>query len=341
MCRELLALQRLLPEATNMFKIRYMILQNILKRKIVGRRTLVSELGLSERLVRTEIERLEKQGLIVVSGKGMSITKEGQEILSELYRWYHSIEELNCLETQVESKLELKKAIIIKGSLKEGSKLESIGLAFSNLLSSLLEEDMTLAITGGSTIAQMIDEMPYMSTSFKNLHVLPARGSVGERVEYHANTLAIKFAHKIDANYEMLTIPDNLSTRSIQFIKSEPEIEKILQRLSKTDIIIFGIGNALKMAKHRKESQEVLDLLESKHAVSESFRHYFNVKGEVVYHTEVIGVSPTMAKSIKYRIAVAGGEDKANAILASKMLLKDSYLILDEGAAQQIIHSDN
>ena len=55
-----------------------------------------------------------------------------------------------------------------------------------------------------------------------------------------------------------------------------------------------------------------------------------------MYAQEVIGVSPTMAKNIPYRIAVACGKEKAPAILASKALLEAGYLILDEGAAREI-----
>ena len=338
MQNKILALEKLLPEFTQMFKIRYTILQKILQKGTIGRRTLVQELALSERTVRTEVEKLDEQGLIHISSKGMTVTKLGEEILSSLYMSFHLLDELSRLEEEIAKGLGLKKAIIVKGDFEEDEEVANgLGLAFSSLLEELLKDQMTLAITGGTTIAKMVEQMPSIAHHFKNLHVLPARGSVGERVELHANTIAVKLAHKLEAKYEVLTIPDNLSNQSIHFIKNEPQIEKILQKLSGTDMIIFGIGNALKMAKHRKETQEVLELLKERRAVSESFRHYFDAQGNVVYESEVIGVSPTMAKRIPYRIAVAGGEEKALAIIATKTLLKDSYLILDESAARTII----
>ena len=85
MQNKIVALEKLLPEFTAMFKTRYMILQQILQRGPVGRRALGQELTLSERAVRAEIEQLEKQGLIHISTKGMTITKLGEEILSSLY----------------------------------------------------------------------------------------------------------------------------------------------------------------------------------------------------------------------------------------------------------------
>ena len=309
---KIVALEKLLPEFTQMFKIRYTILQKILQRGTVGRRALVQELALSERTVRAEIEKLDEQGLIHISAKGMSITKLGEEILSGLYMPFHVLDELNRLEEEIVKGLGLKKAIIVKGDFEESDEVANrLGLAFSSLLNELLEDQMTLAITGGTTIAKMVEHMPNVTHPFDLLHVLPARGSVGERVELHANTISVKLAHKLKAKYEVLTIPDNLSNQSLHFIKNEPQIQKILQKLSETDMIIFGIGNAMKMAKHRKETQEVLERLEEKQAISESFRHYFNAAGEVVYESEVIGVSPTMANKIPYRIAVAGGGRKS------------------------------
>ena len=333
-----IALEKLLPEFTPMFKMRYMILQKILQRGPVGRRVLGQELDLSERTVRTEVEQLDKQGLIHISTKGMTITKLGEEILSSLYMSYHELDELSRLEEEIVNALGLKKAIIVKECFGKNDETENgVGIAFGSLLEELLTDGKTLAITGGTTIAKMVDYMPRMAHEVKELHVLPARGSVGERVELHANTIAAKLAQKLNAKYEVLTIPDNLSNQSIHFIKNEPQIQKLLQKLAKTDMIIFGIGNAIKMAKHRKEAPEILKLLETEKAVSESFRHYFNAEGEVVYGQEVIGVSPSMAKNIPYRIAVAGGEEKASAILASKALLQEGYLILDESAARGIM----
>lgn len=338
MQNKIVALEKLLPEFTQMFKMRYVILQKILQKGTVGRRTLVQELELSERMIRAEVEKLEEQGLIHISVKGMSITKLGEEILSSLYMPYHLMDELSRLEEEIARTLGLKKAIIVRGNFGENNEVvNGLGLAFGSLLEELLKDKMTLAITGGTTIAKMVDHMPSISHSFEGLHILPARGSVGERVELHANTIAVKLADRLDAKYEVLTIPDNLSNQSIHFIKNEPQIEKLLQKLSETDMIIFGIGNAMKMAKHRKETKEVLGLLEERKAVSESFRHYFNAEGEVVYESEVIGVSPAMAMKIPYRVAVAGGKEKALAILASRILLENSYLILDESAARAIL----
>lgn len=332
------ALEKLLPEAVELFQSRYTLLQIIMEEGIIGRRMLASKLGLSERTIRNEVESLAQSGLVSISNAGIQITKEGEQILSILYLMHHELDEFTRLESLIEEHFNLNKAIIIRGNMDEDSHIKSkFGMALANLLESLLKDHMTIAITGGTTIAKMVSAMPSKIDGYEHMSVIPARGSIGQRAELQAHTIAFELAKKLNASYELLAIPDNLSNQSINLIKGDPQIQKILQIISKTDIIIFGIGNAIKMAKHRKESQEVLKCLEKHQAVAEAFRHYFNQDGEVVYASETIGATPELVKSIPIRIAVVGGSSKAEAICAMKALLEGSYLILDESAARAII----
>ncbi len=338
MQNKIVAIERLLPEAIELFKMRYTLLQTIMQKGPIGRRSLSTCLALSERMIRGEVDKLAQNGLVTVAVQGITITKLGEEILNTLYLPLHYLEELTRQEEAIKEKLGLKRVIVLKGHLEQDEETKtSLGFAICSLLEEMLTAHTTIAITGGTTMANMVHYMPKSLKTYEDLHVLPARGSVGQRVELHANTIAVELASKLGAMYEVLTIPDNLSHQSISLIKNEPQIEKLLHKLTKTDMIIFGIGNAIKMAKHRKEPQEVLDLLEKKAAVAEAFRHYFNADGEVVYASEVIGVAPDMAKKIPIRIAVAGGKSKAEAILSAKSLLQDGYLIIDEEAATAIL----
>lgn len=334
----LYALEKLIPESVKLFKSRYVILQTIFENGPIGRRILATNLNLSERTVRKEVDILSEQGLIQISHLGIKITQEGEKVLDTLYLPLQMLEEFSELERQIGQLLDLKQAIIVKGDADHSEEIKNnLGRACASVLSSVLKDDATLAITGGTTILKMVESMPKQLDRYKNLMIIPARGSVGNKAEFQANTVAVELARRLGADYELLTIPDNLSNQSINLIKNEPQIQKILQKIAKTDIIIFGIGNAMKMAARRKEPQEVLDILTEEQAEAEAFRHYFNGDGRVVYATQCIGVAPDIARIIPIKIAVAGGVSKASAILAAKALLKNSFLILDEGAAREIV----
>ncbi len=333
------AFDLLLPEFSLLFKSRYHLLQVIAEQNPIGRRNLSTQLQVSERIIRKEVDTLREQGLVEFSHLGITLTPEGENLLSSLYLPLQVLEGASLLAREVEELLELEQVVIVKGNAdKDEGVKKKLGMACASMMGELLRDNMSIAITGGTTIAKMVEIMPKQHGNYKNLVVIPARGSVGGRVEFQANTLAVELAKKIGANYKLFTIPDNLSNSSIELIKKEPTIQKVLHKLAEADMIIFGIGSAMTMARRRNEPKEVVEKLESNKAVAEAFRHYFDMEGHIVHASEAIGVSPDIVKKIPIRLALVGGKSKVGALLATKELLKGGYLIIDESVAQEIIN---
>lgn len=334
----MLRLEKIIPEGMQDFKVRYAILQAILENEPVGRRPLATITTYSERTVRAATDVLSKQGLIQVAHSGMIITQSGKALLDELYLPLQELNAFSLLEEQIESLTGAKKVIIVPGNVDEDESVKwQLGKAGAKLVLDLIEENSTIAITGGSTIAKMVELIPQKQDGKTHATIIPARGSVGKRMEFQANILAAEFAKKINAKYEILNIPDNLSAASIETIKQEPHIQKTLQKMGKSDMIILGLGDAMKMAKRRNESKEVITLLKEKEAVAEAFRYYFDRNGEIIYSATNIGLDLEIAMQISTRIVLAGGTSKAVALLATKALLKGSYLVMDEGAARSML----
>lgn len=329
-------LQKIIPEGMVSLKNRYAILQNIAYKQPIGRRALSAEIQIPERALRSETEVMKENGLIQISSQGMTITPQGQVVLDDLFYSMQYLKGFSKLEEELKAKLGLRKAIVVEGNAdhNEGTKA-GLGKAGALLLKTLLKKDQTIAITGGTTVSHMVKAMPHLH--WQGSMVVPARGSVGGNVELQANTLSAELAKKLDANYCLLNLPDNLSQRTINSIKKEPQVQKTLQNVEKTDIIIFGIGNALKMAKRREVDNNILALLEEKKAVSEVFGYYFDIKGNVVHSSATIGIDIENSVGIKDRIAIAGGESKALAIFSARGIIRGSYLIVDEAAARAVL----
>ena len=189
--------EKLLPEAIELFKIRYTLLQTIMQKGPVGRRSLTTCLALSGRMIRGEVDKLAQSGLVAVTMQGITITKLGEEILNVLYLPLHYLEALTRQEEEIKHKLGLKRVIILKGNLEKDEETKtSLGFAINSLLEEMLKAHMTVAITGGTTMASMVYHMPNNQGHYQDVHVLPARGSVGQRVELHANTIAVELADR-------------------------------------------------------------------------------------------------------------------------------------------------
>ena len=90
--------KKIVPELTNLLVQRYQILRQVSHEYPIGRRALAARLGLSERVLRAQVDFLKNGGLLAFSSAGMSVTEEGADILKELADYVRKLQDLNSLE---------------------------------------------------------------------------------------------------------------------------------------------------------------------------------------------------------------------------------------------------
>jgi len=332
-------LKHAFPEMEELLPLRFNLLNSIKFNQPVGRRMLSGTMGYTERVVRRECDILKENNLIDYYPDGMRLTQKGQEVLEALTEVFYKINGINILENELASKLAIKKVIVGSvGIQDENVSLNEIGYEAAKYLSTLIKEKSIIGLTGGSSIEKVINgyKSDWVPFKGKDIMVVPARGGLGNKNEYQANTLAERLANKLGAQYQMLYTQDNLSKATIEELKNEPNIKKILENISKLDVLLFGIGQASVMANRRVLEQEEIDHILSKGAVAESFGYYFNKDGEIVYEISTIGIDLEIFKNLKHVIAVAGGVDKTEAIIAISKLNPNLVLVTDEQTAKKI-----
>lgn len=337
MLKHLPFIKKIVPEQLDIFLKRYQILKTIYLLQPTGRRSVSQYFQFSERAVRNEIEKLNEQKLIEITKIGMMITAEGIEVLGKLEDITKELLGISLLEQSIKEALSIKEVFIVQGNCDENNTIKKeIGCAASKLFVKNANETSIIAITGGSTMAKFVEEMPTFSCKKAKL-IVPARGSIGRNLEYQSNTLAAGLAQKLKADYKLFNIADNVSEKVFQEIKNEPDIQEIFLRMQQADILIFGIGNALEMAKKRHVSESVYKLLLEKKAVAEAFGYYFDEQGKIVYISHSISIRLEDVNKISCLIAVAGGTQKAESILSISRNLKNCRIVMDEGAAHEIL----
>lgn len=330
--------QKIVPEAIEMLDKRYNILRTIYYNQPIGRRILAHKLGVGERIVRTEIDFFKDENLIEINTPGMTITPEGEEIIEKLKDFIHELKGLSDIENYIKEKLSLKNVIIVPGDVDEDNSVTTeIGKSASAYIKGLLKDNSIIAITGGSTVKAVIDNIPKIS-NLKNVLVVPARGGMGRSVEIQANNIAASLAKKLDANYKLLHIPDNISSSALSSILNEKEIMDIVDNINNSNMLIYGIGRADVMARKRGLASDKIIELNVEEAVGEAFGYYFNKEGKVICATSTIVAYDNSLKTIDNLVAVAAGKSKAEAILATQKNMTNSTLITDEGAALEIIN---
>ena len=330
--------KRILPDILQVMQKRYLILQYINVMQPVGRRNLSVSLNLTERVLRSEVEFLKDQNLISMSGQGMTLTKEGKDILESLDSVMRDIMGIDRLERQLQERMGIRKVIVVPGDSDQSPWVKSeLGRATAHSMKNLLQSKNIIAVTGGSTMAA-VAEMLTPDFGEKDLLFVPARGGIGEDVKNQANTICAIMADNTDSRHRVFYVPDQVSTEVYKSFIKEPLIYEVWNLVKSASMVLHGIGDAITMAERRNTSPEDLHKILDGNAVGEAFGYYFNEAGEIVHKVLTIGLQMDDLNNVGDVIAVAGGESKAKAIRAyMKQAPSSTILITDEGAAKTLL----
>ena len=107
--------KKIVPELTDLLVQRYQILRQVSHEAPIGRRALAARLGLSERVLRAQVDFLKKSGLLDFSSSGMSVTDEGADILKELADYVRKLQDISFLESTLSDTLKIGKVVILPG----------------------------------------------------------------------------------------------------------------------------------------------------------------------------------------------------------------------------------
>lgn len=330
--------KRLLPDLLTIMQKRYQILHYIGLMEPVGRRSLAVSLSLTERVLRSEVEFLKGQSLIVSTSSGMSLTSDGKDLLSQLREVIRDITGIQAMEEELHRKLGIQKIIIVPGDSEHSPWVKSeLGRAAAAYMKSNIKRNDAIAVTGGSTMAAVADRLTPDFSEFDLLFV-PARGGIGEDVKNQANTICAAMADRTNSSHRVLYVPDQVSQEMYNTMMREPEINEVLGLIKSASMVLHGIGDAMVMAERRKTNENDMDLIVKEKAVGEAFGYYFNEDGQVVHKVQTIGLQLQDLINIPHILAVAGGASKAKAISSYlKQAPSSTVLITDEGAANELI----
>ncbi|URN95502.1 MAG: hypothetical protein NAG76_04385 [Candidatus Pristimantibacillus lignocellulolyticus] len=336
--RQLIELQRqLVPELLDVMRKRYRILQQVMLAGTIGRRALATTLSMTERVLRAETELLKEQGLLIIQSSGMQLSEDGKKMLEEIEQLGDFVFGSSEIEEKLKSMYGLKQVIVVPGDSEQSQiAKKELGRATGLLLKDAIRSGDVIAVSGGTTTAQVAKYMSLPNT-IKDVVFVPARGGLGESLDYQANTIVSMMAKRTGGHYRLLHVPDHISSDAYESMIQEPSIKEIVQVIRNARIIVHGIGDAIVMARRRKTDPEELQAMLDEGAMAESFGFYFNRNGELIHKMKTVGMRLEDIAKTEVLIAVAGGASKAEAIDAIMKFGYDHALVTDEGAALRII----
>ena len=328
--------QRLIPDLIEKMYRRFNILSTIYQFQPIGRRALSEQLNLTERVLRTEVNILKDGYLIEIHSKGMTVTSDGEDVLEQLSHYLKSYGNLSAIGRQLKEMYRLKKVMVVKGNADDDSTAaDKLGSEASRCLREILVPGVVVTVTGGSTMASVSKHLTPMPFEVK---FTPARGGLGEHLQQQANSIVASMAAKTDGTYEVLYVPDLVSDSTYHSLLKEPAVSKVLQQVKSAEVVIHGIGDAMKMAERRSTSPDIKKLLIDKQAVGEAFGYYFDKSGNIIHKVRTIGLQLEDLPAKQHIIAVSGGRSKAEAIEAYlRIAPEQTILITDEAVASYLL----
>lgn len=336
MTEELLAFMRTLaPDLAEELACRAQVLVAIDELAPVGRRQVASRLHRAERDVRTAVERLREGGFIALEKVGMMPTPRAQEVLPLAREIARHRSGLTDLEAELTALVGVE-SVIVPGNQDEDERvLQDVGRLAAQKVRTLLQSGATLAVTGGTTMAEVARAMT--SASPMNVMVVPAQGGYGRSVETQANTLAAEIANRLGGHHRLLHLPDHMDEAARRELLRLPEVRETMERIQRADVIVHGIGCAEETMAGSDLPPHVIRKLTLQGAVGESFGAYYDGDGACLLASSSVGVDLARLRPDCAMVAVAAGAHKAAAIISVLKHDRQSLLITDEGAARAML----
>ncbi|MBV7389555.1 MULTISPECIES: sugar-binding transcriptional regulator [Enterococcus] len=340
MLSELKVLETIVPDILEQVNKRYRILQSIFWMQPIGRRNLAESLHLTERVLRSETDFLREHQLIDATKSGMQLTDKGTALLAQLEDLMDQFFGMDQLEKKLADELGIERCLIVSGNSDEQPKVISdFGTIIDETLNERLPDgENIIAVMGGTTMAEIAQQLTPLERANRHNIFVPARGGIGESVSIQANSVSATMAANARGTHRVLYVPEQLSQAAYHTLLKEPAIKSVLETIKNADCVVHSIGRALHMAGRRKMSEEEILHLKKENAVAESFGYFFNEYGEIVYRAPRIGLSLEDVQKLPIVLAVAGGRLKAKAVVAyMHNAPKQTWLITDEAAANEIL----
>ena len=332
---ELLEAQRkLVPEMMDLLQQRFKVLKFIEMSGPIGRRPLSIMADMSERECRNVMESLRSLNLIRIAKEGTTITGDGADVLASLQPSIDEWTGHNRMESKLRTLLGIREVKIVTGNSDTNDSVkELLANEAAKQFTASIGDGKLVAVTGGTSVASIPNYIqPF--TNGEELHFIAARGGIGNDIGLQANSIAATFAKACGGTYSTFYYPESLSEEAHEVFKREPAAIEMIKQYEETDCVIHGIGDALRMADMRGTPEDVKRLLQESDAKGEAFGFYFNEVGDIVHRITTVGIQTSQLEKVPLILAVAGGKDKAKAILSYMASAPgQTILVTDEGAA--------
>jgi deoxyribonucleoside regulator len=223
-----------------------------------------------------------------------------------------------------------------------------LGEAAARVLETFLQADTSFGIGWGTTVSATVDALEELELAASR--VVQLVGVLGsDSHAFNAQALVERMARKVGGKAFYLYSPFIVQdAETAHALLSNDEVRQTLEAGRRCDIALIGIvatdPDYCSLYQGGHISLEELEVMRAAGAIGDICARYFDIDGMTCgldFHTRLIGITMDNFQQIPIRLAVAGGEAKAQAIAGALPGGLVNVLVTDNHTAALILDLDS
>lgn len=249
-----------------------------------------------------------------------------------------------ALEAQIQSRLGLKEAVVIRSSMQRAEELrQTLGYFAAPAASRWIEPASVVGIAGGRAMRALVERMR-PAGPVGGITIAQTMGNIDSSPgPYDALELGRTLARRWSAAFLTLNTPAILPDRdTCKRLMSLDQIRSVLRALDGASLAFVGIGtldNSV-FVERRVLSPRDMQTLRDAGAVGEIFGRFFDSRGrecDTPLRHRVVSMPLESLKRVPNVVAVVAGSDRTRGILGAVQGGLVKSLIIDEGGASALL----
>lgn len=249
------------------------------------------------------------------------------------------------LSLALEERYQLEEVIIVSDNdhAPDIKTRRKVSEAAADYLSSILVPSMSIGLSWGTTLADMIDALPYYS--FPSINVCPLVGGVsGEHLYFDTNHLAFRLSEKLNSQCQYAYIPALAESTELAAVLIQSQLmHTIMTAAKKVDLAIIGVGNPVKRSTWNELGyfgKEEMEAIKKDQIKGDALASLFDKNGQTVDNTisgRMLGIKVEDLVNIPQVMVIGSGKEKAESIHPLLAGNSCSILVTDQTTAEALL----
>jgi len=292
----------------------------------LSQQEIADQLGVSRSLIALHLKKAREQNIVRI------------EIIDPQ-------DECEDLALALKDKTGVRKVTVVRSSTSPALTRRALGGAVARYLESRLQDGDLIGFGWGRTIMEVVDLLA--PSRPRKIQVVPLLGESSYTGSYtQMNQIVLQVAKAFGGQPYFLLAPMLVGSRELRDALLSDEVARdVAERWERLNIACVGIGSLPPTpGQILYIGEENVRCFLEDGAVGDICARYFNIRGEMLFsplNERLVGISPESLRKARTLIAVAGGVEKARAVIGALCATLVTDLFIDEELGKELLAEIN